>query len=90
MNTLDRYKTLAPWIGMILAIVMNVTVLAYWTGTYSQRLDDLHRRTLVVERSDKEQTNWLGRIIRMEENVQFIRDELKAHRASQDAVRAGK
>lgn len=90
MNTLDRYKTLAPWIGMLGVFILNLLALSYWTGTTSQRLEDIHRRVAVVEQSDKEQSVWLMRIVKMEENVQFIRDELKAHRAAQDVAKAGK
>ena len=79
---LCKYRGLAPWLGMAGALVINVMAIAYWSGALNQRLSELDRRVVVLEVSDKEQLRWLERIAGMESTMNYIRDELKAHRSA--------
>ncbi|MGE4195474.1 MAG: hypothetical protein AB7E51_18985 [Pseudodesulfovibrio sp.] len=77
---LARYRSLAPWIGIVGVLVSNLALMSYMTGVMSQRLSDVERRVAQVEVSDREQSRWLERIASMESDVRFIREELRSRR----------
>ncbi len=77
---LARYRSLAPWIGIVGVLVSNLALMSYMTGVVSQRLSDVERRVAQVEVSDREQSRWLERIASMESDVRFIREELRSRR----------
>ena len=77
---LEKYRNLAPWMGMAGAMLLNVVALAYWSGVINQHIFDLERRVSIIERSDQDQTRWLERIAAMESTLSHLRDELRACR----------
>lgn len=77
---LAKYRALAPWVGMIGALLINLLAAAYWSGVLNQRLLDLDRRMAKVEVSDHEQAKWIERIASMEANVSRILDMVQDRR----------
>ena len=75
---LEKYRSLAPWMGMAGALCLNMVAIAYWSGVINQHIFDLERRVSMIERSDQDQTRWLERIAAMESTLSHLRDDLRA------------
>lgn len=86
-DALCRYKWVAPWLGMVLTLVINLVAMGYWSGSIQAHQTELERevaqlrldndrRITSLENSDREQSKWLERIAGMETSINYIRDAL--------------
>jgi len=83
-EALCKYRGLAPWVGMVLTVVIQIAAIAYSYGMLSQRQADFDHRLTIIESSDREQSRQIGesaaRLARIEEGVAYIRDAVRSER----------